>query len=115
MALVCGFILHCCSKNHQCISHGHLGQVTAFKWYANGCRSLEDLKAGKGGVKLTAQQEIGIRFYDGIRTIFIVLFPLQRFVVDINSRMPRSEAKAIFDLIKPRGKIFYIIICFTFH
>jgi DNA polymerase lambda len=67
-----------CSKKHQCITHGHLGQLTAFKWYANGCRSLEDLKAGKGGVKLTAQQEIGIRFYDGKRTIFIVLFPLQR-------------------------------------
>ncbi|TFK36111.1 hypothetical protein BDQ12DRAFT_714349 [Crucibulum laeve] len=61
-----------------------VGRSTAFKLYAAGCRTLEDVKAGKGGVKLSPAQEIGVRFYD-----------------DINDRMPREEAKAIFDLIKP--------------
>ncbi|KAF8994880.1 hypothetical protein BDQ17DRAFT_1251265 [Cyathus striatus] len=61
-----------------------VGQPTAYKWYAAGCRTLDDLKAGKCGVKLTPAQEIGLRYYD-----------------DINDRMPRTEAKAIFDLIKP--------------
>ncbi|KAF4588723.1 hypothetical protein EYR40_010277 [Pleurotus pulmonarius] len=61
-----------------------VGQSTAQKWYANGCRTLEDLKNGKGGVKLSSAQEIGLKFYD-----------------DINARMPRDEAKALFDLIKP--------------
>lgn len=61
-----------------------VGQSTAFKWYSAGCRTLDDLTAGKGGIKLNPVQEIGIRFYD-----------------DINERMPRLEAKAIFDLIKP--------------
>ncbi|KAF8154295.1 hypothetical protein B0H34DRAFT_721306 [Crassisporium funariophilum] len=60
-----------------------VGQSIAHQWYASGCRTLEDVKAGKGGVKLSAAQEIGLRFYD-----------------DINDRMPRAEAKAIFDLIK---------------
>lgn len=61
-----------------------VGRSTAFKWYAAGCRSLEDITAGKGGVKLSPVQEIGIRFYN-----------------DINARMPRQEARDIFDLIKP--------------
>ncbi|KAG6907586.1 hypothetical protein DXG01_008343, partial [Tephrocybe rancida] len=61
-----------------------VGQATAYQWYAAGCRSLTDVVAGKGGVKLTPAQEIGIRFYD-----------------DINERMPREEAKEIFELIKP--------------
>ncbi|KAF8339275.1 DNA polymerase lambda [Amanita rubescens] len=60
------------------------GQATAFKWYAAGCRTLEDLTAGKGGVQLSSVQEIGVKFYD-----------------DINSRMPRNEAQAIFSLIMP--------------
>jgi DNA polymerase lambda len=41
------------------------GQTTAFKWYASGCRSLDDVKARKGGIKLSAVQEIGVRFYEG--------------------------------------------------
>ncbi|KAJ6578743.1 DNA polymerase lambda [Mycena vulgaris] len=61
-----------------------VGQATAFMWYAAGCRSLDDLRAGKGGVTLTDAQKIGIQFYD-----------------DINDRMPREEAKALFELIKP--------------
>ncbi|KAF8624035.1 hypothetical protein AX15_006059 [Amanita polypyramis BW_CC] len=60
------------------------GQSTAFKWYTAGCRTLEDLVSGKGGVKLNQVQEIGIKYYS-----------------DVNSRMPRDEAKGIFDLIKP--------------
>ena len=42
-----------------------VGQSTAYQWYAAGCRSLADVVAGKGGVKLTPAQEIGIRFYEG--------------------------------------------------
>ncbi|KAJ7270618.1 hypothetical protein B0H12DRAFT_1208638 [Mycena haematopus] len=61
-----------------------VGQATAYKWYAAGCRSLDDLKAGKGGVTLSDAQKIGIEFYD-----------------DINDRMPREEAKALFEVIKP--------------
>ncbi|KJA24901.1 hypothetical protein HYPSUDRAFT_183221 [Hypholoma sublateritium FD-334 SS-4] len=61
-----------------------VGQATAFQWYAAGCRTLQDLRRGTGGVKLSAVQKIGLIFYD-----------------DINDRMPRAEAKAIFDLITP--------------
>ncbi|KIK66377.1 hypothetical protein GYMLUDRAFT_193030 [Collybiopsis luxurians FD-317 M1] len=61
-----------------------VGQKTAQMWYNNGCRTLDDLRNGKGGVKLNEGQEIGLEFYD-----------------DLNTRMPREEAKAIFELIKP--------------
>ncbi|KIM37902.1 hypothetical protein M413DRAFT_252511 [Hebeloma cylindrosporum] len=61
-----------------------VGQSIAFKWYSAGCRTLDDLRAGKGGVKLSPVQEIGLQYYD-----------------DLNDRMPRAEAKAIFELIKP--------------
>ncbi|CAA7262003.1 unnamed protein product [Cyclocybe aegerita] len=61
-----------------------VGQSIAFQWYAAGCRTLEDLQAGKGGVKLSHVQRIGLQHYD-----------------DINSRMPRAEAREIFELIKP--------------
>jgi DNA polymerase lambda len=30
-----------------------------------GCRTLDDVRAGKGGIKLSTAQEIGLRFYDG--------------------------------------------------
>lgn len=61
-----------------------VGQSTAFKWYCAGCRTLEDLRNQKGDVRLNSVQLIGLQYYD-----------------DINNRMPRSEAKAVFDLIKP--------------
>ncbi|KAI0341157.1 Nucleotidyltransferase [Trametopsis cervina] len=60
-----------------------VGQKTAYRWYINGCRSLEDVKEGKFGVKLSPAQEIGLKYYE-----------------DINSRMPRYEAKEIFEFIK---------------
>ena len=41
------------------------GVKTAYMWYSAGARTLEDVLAGKGGIKLTSQQEIGIRYYDG--------------------------------------------------
>lgn len=50
---------------YQPSRHILLGQSTAFKWYASGCRTLDDILEGKGGIKLTPAQEIGIRFYDG--------------------------------------------------
>ncbi|PCH43258.1 hypothetical protein WOLCODRAFT_132716 [Wolfiporia cocos MD-104 SS10] len=61
-----------------------VGRNIAYIWYSNGCRTLDDVKARKGGIKLTAAQEIGLRYY-----------------TDINSRMPRSEAAEIFEMIKP--------------
>ncbi|ESK89489.1 dna polymerase lambda [Moniliophthora roreri MCA 2997] len=61
-----------------------VGQSTAVKWYQNGCRTLDDLRKGKGGVRLSKAQKIGLQYYD-----------------DINDRMPREEASAIFALIKP--------------
>lgn len=35
------------------------------QWWAAGCRTLEDLREGKGGVKLSPVQEIGLLYYDG--------------------------------------------------
>ncbi|KZT68564.1 hypothetical protein DAEQUDRAFT_745631 [Daedalea quercina L-15889] len=61
-----------------------VGRHTAFKWYANGCRTLDDVRARKGGIRLSPCQEIGLKYYS-----------------DINSRMPRSEAADIFNMIKP--------------
>ncbi|KAJ3971993.1 hypothetical protein EV361DRAFT_908160 [Lentinula raphanica] len=61
-----------------------VGIQTATMWYARGCRTIEDLCNSVGDVTLNEGQKIGIQFYD-----------------DLNSRMPREEAKAIFDLIKP--------------
>ncbi|KAG6849013.1 hypothetical protein H0H93_011996 [Arthromyces matolae] len=80
-----------------------VGQSIAYQWYAAGCRSLADVSAGKGGVKLTPAQEIGIRFYDGQRSSYFSndeRFHLDT-LADINNRMPREEAKQIFELIKP--------------
>ncbi|KAI0920717.1 hypothetical protein AcV5_010391 [Taiwanofungus camphoratus] len=61
-----------------------VGRNTAFKWFSSGCRTLEDIEARKGGIKLSSVQKIGLKYY-----------------ADINSRMPRSEAADIFNLIKP--------------
>ncbi|KAG2344642.1 hypothetical protein BDR05DRAFT_882173 [Suillus weaverae] len=61
-----------------------VGRQIASMWYNNGCRTLDDVRARKGGIKLSHAQEIGLQFYD-----------------DINDRMPRSEAESIFNLIKP--------------
>ncbi|EPT00045.1 hypothetical protein FOMPIDRAFT_58109 [Fomitopsis schrenkii] len=61
-----------------------VGRHTAFKWYNSGCRTLDDIFARKGGIKLSACQEIGLKHY-----------------ADINSRMPRSEAGDVFSIIKP--------------
>ncbi|OBZ74633.1 DNA polymerase lambda [Grifola frondosa] len=61
-----------------------VGPAIAENWYNAGCRTLEDVKAGKGGIKLTAAQSIGLEYYS-----------------DINTRMPRSEVEEIFNMIKP--------------
>ncbi|KAF9054054.1 hypothetical protein BJ165DRAFT_1435871 [Panaeolus papilionaceus] len=61
-----------------------VGKSAAYQWYSAGCRTLDDLREGKGGVVLSHVQKIGLQFYN-----------------DINDRMPREEAKAIFELIKP--------------
>ncbi|KAF9016733.1 Nucleotidyltransferase [Hymenopellis radicata] len=61
-----------------------VGPLTALKWYYSGARTLEDVRQEKYRIKLSEAQRIGLHNYD-----------------DINSRMARDEAKAIFDLIKP--------------
>ncbi|CCM04091.1 uncharacterized protein FIBRA_06250 [Fibroporia radiculosa] len=60
-----------------------VGRNIAHKWYANGCRTLDDVQARIGGITLTSAQETGLKYYD-----------------DINSRMPRNEAAEIFTMIK---------------
>ncbi|KAG6374231.1 hypothetical protein JVT61DRAFT_4890 [Boletus reticuloceps] len=61
-----------------------VGRHTAFAWFASGLRTLDDVRAGKCDLKLSTAQEIGLKFYD-----------------DINSRMPREEARRIFEMIQP--------------
>lgn len=39
-------------------------------WYNNGCRTLDDVSARKGGIKLSHVQEIGLQFYDGWPLVF---------------------------------------------
>ena len=80
-----------------------LGQSISHQWYLAGCRTLDDVRTGKGGVKLSTVQEIGLRFYDGRSFPDMMSFSSHLFTADINDRMPRSEVKAIFDLIKPIG------------
>lgn len=43
----------------------HLGRHTSFAWFASGLRTLDDVRARKGGLKLSTAQEIGLKFYDG--------------------------------------------------
>lgn len=82
-----------------------LGQQTALKWYQNGCRTLNDLLNGKGGVKLSENQKLGIKFYDGkcSESFNSSTIVAERSFPDLKLRMPREEAKAIFGLIKPIG------------
>ncbi|KAG7439775.1 uncharacterized protein BT62DRAFT_912418 [Guyanagaster necrorhizus] len=61
-----------------------VGRTISLRWYAAGCRSLDDLRTEKYRSLLSDVQRIGLEYYG-----------------DINSRMPREEAKALFDLIKP--------------
>lgn len=44
---------------------GDAGLNTAFKWYNNGCRTLDDIAARKGGIKLSTEQKIGLKYYKG--------------------------------------------------
>ncbi|KAI9454645.1 hypothetical protein BJY52DRAFT_712129 [Lactarius psammicola] len=60
-----------------------VGQSIAYAWYFAGCRTLDDVREGKGGIKLTNIQELGLKYYD-----------------DINTRMPREEARDIFEEIR---------------
>ncbi|VDB90035.1 unnamed protein product [Peniophora sp. CBMAI 1063] len=60
-----------------------VGPAKAREWYLMGARTLDDLREGKFGIKLSDAQKIGLQYYD-----------------DINTRMPRKEAGEIFDAIK---------------
>lgn len=59
-----------------------VGTTVAYDWYSRGLRTLEDVKQRRFGIKLTAAQDIGVKYYE-----------------DLASRMPREEAKDIFDQI----------------
>ncbi|KAI0744452.1 hypothetical protein C8Q76DRAFT_699578 [Earliella scabrosa] len=61
----------------------NVGINIARMWYNCGCRTLEDVAARKGGIELSAAQEIGLRYYD-----------------DINQRIPRAEVQEIYDIIQ---------------
>ena len=41
------------------------GKQTAYVWYRAGCRTLDDIRERKGGIKLSQVQEIGLQFYEG--------------------------------------------------
>lgn len=41
------------------------GQLIAYTWYFAGCRTLDDIRERKGGIKLSSIQEIGLKYYDG--------------------------------------------------
>ncbi|KAH9886677.1 hypothetical protein C8Q73DRAFT_714869 [Cubamyces lactineus] len=60
-----------------------VGANTAMKWYNNGCRTLEDVAARKGGIKLSTEQMIGLKYYK-----------------DINTRIPRAEVAEIYSKVK---------------
>ncbi|KAL7278780.1 hypothetical protein ACG7TL_007789 [Trametes sanguinea] len=60
-----------------------VGLNTAFKWYNNGCRTLDDIAARKGGIKLSTEQKIGLKYYK-----------------DINTRIPRAEVEEIYNKVK---------------
>ncbi|PBK99506.1 hypothetical protein ARMGADRAFT_919392 [Armillaria gallica] len=61
-----------------------VGLKASLLWYGAGNRTLDDIRTEKYGTKLSNAQKIGLKYYE-----------------DINSRMPRDEAKALFDLIQP--------------
>ncbi|KAH8831214.1 hypothetical protein DL96DRAFT_814297 [Flagelloscypha sp. PMI_526] len=61
-----------------------VGSATAYQWYMQGYRTLEDVQKHKKRIGLSRAQEIGLANYD-----------------DINTRMPREEAGELFELIKP--------------
>lgn len=98
-----------------------VGPHTAYKWYASGCRTLDDVKQRRGGIIVSPIQEVS--FFINVQphktntswrsgsniTMVSSKFDKNRsintfiLIIDINSRMPRSEAKEIFELIKHIG------------
>ena len=64
-----------------------IGRSTAHKWYNRGCRTLDDIKAGKGGVKLSHAQQIGLDFYDGASKVTLdCVSPVSRPDSQISTR-----------------------------
>ena len=43
--------------------------MTARIWYNNGCKTLEDIAARKGGLRLSYAQEIGLKYYTGAKNL----------------------------------------------
>ncbi|KAG8806041.1 hypothetical protein FRC18_006326 [Serendipita sp. 400] len=65
-----------------------VGRQLGYDWSRLGLRSLDDVRQRKGGIKLTPAQELGLKYHD-----------------DLDTRMPRQEAKDIFDRIHSIGII----------
>ncbi|KAI4525116.1 hypothetical protein K525DRAFT_192303, partial [Schizophyllum commune Loenen D] len=81
-----------------------VGTKTAQVWYNWGCRTLEDVANGKGGVKLNPGQKIGIKYYAGTSGISRWFHTRRAHrLLDLQERMPREEVKALYDLIVPYG------------
>ena len=86
------------------------GRGVARVWYNRGVRTLEDVAACKGGIKLTAAQMIGLKYYDGassIHRLFLYRIDSQPYIrghQDINTRIPREEVQEIYDLIQAEGE-----------
>ena len=82
------------------------GQSIAYAWYFSGCRTLDDIRERKGGIKLSSVQEIGLKYYDGTTLCHVGLDNGSDIctITDINTRMPREEARDIFEEIRSIGE-----------
>ncbi|KZO91786.1 Nucleotidyltransferase [Calocera viscosa TUFC12733] len=60
-----------------------VGAKRAHQWYGMGLRTLEDVEKHKEEIRLTRNQSIGLKYYN-----------------DLQERIPRAEASAIFDKIR---------------
>jgi len=106
-----------------------IGPILARQWYLEGLRTLDDVRDRKNGIKLSPHQEVrvdssrsvllggfvltdgfhslklGLKYYDG--RVPTVQHAMQRLITaleDLNSRMPRDEARDIFERIKEIGR-----------
>ena len=96
-----------------------IGPVLARQWYLDGLRTLDDVRDRKNDIELSHHQEVGSiscsvllgRRLTGsilsssVLSIMMVAIPhtvrrLINVLKDLNSRMPREEARDIFQRIK---------------
>jgi len=108
-----------------------VGPILARQWYLEGLRTLDDVRDRKNGIKLSPHQEVcgssrsvllgclvltdelhslklGLKYYDGrVPTVQHAMQWLITSLEDLNSRMPRDEARDIFERIKEIGRYPY--------